>query len=227
MAELGTLEKYLKDIVIKKEENMKYPIILDRDPKYAASALTIHDSEATLELMLSAFNSLINFQKEYPLIEYNIMYSQKTFDWFVDFTYKLIDLVEEGMEWNVPYEFRPEDSMKGLMFFPPVEYKAYKKRAVPKKFRYTVKSPIDKYRVIYISQMWDLEDFRDRFPIWYSLYESTLFEEYNSKTNVRVRISYIRGEFRYFICGASDNWQEIVNVPLEMDHIITALLFRN
>ena len=226
MVDVIDLKDDLERIIIKNECHMKYPLILDRDPEYAAYSLTKNDCEVTLELMLSAFNSLVSFQKEYPLIEYNILYSATMFDWFVDFTYKLLKLVDEEKEWDVPYDFRPEKESP-LAFFPPLIYKAYKKRAVERKFRSNIKSPIDKYRVIYISQMWDLEDFRGGFPAWYNLYETTIFEEYNPQTNTRVRVTFSRGEFRYFICGASDNWKEITDVPIEMDHVVSALLFRS
>ena len=49
----------------------------------------------------------------------------------------------------------------------------------------------------------------------------------NIKTNKRVRIDFNKGELLYFIAGASDNWKQVVNVPIEMDYVITALLFRN
>lgn len=226
MTEIISLYKDLQKIEIKHSKYLKYPIILDRDPKYAAYSLTITDSGVTLELMLAAFNSIVKGTKEYPLIEYNILYSSTMFDWFVDFTYKLLDLQEEEYEWKVPYELRPDEESP-LAFFPPVTQRIRQRHATMRRFSLNAVDPIDRFRVIYISKMWDLEDFREGFPAWYSLYETTIYEEYNSKTNVRVRITFTRGEFRYFICGASDNWKEICDVPLEMDHIVSALLFRS
>ena len=75
---------------------------------------------------------------------------------------------------------------------------------------------------------YDMSDFiDDAYPAWYLLRETTIFEQYSEKTNTRVRIDFRNGEFMYFIAGASDNWQPILGVPVEMDHVVSALLFRN
>ena len=88
--------------------------------------------------------------------------------------------------------------------------------------------PIINYRIKYIMESYDMSDFLDdAFPSWYILQESTIFEQYSEKTNTRVRVDFKDGEFLYFIAGASDNWQRIEDVPAEMDHVISALIFRS
>ena len=75
---------------------------------------------------------------------------------------------------------------------------------------------------------YDMSEFIDDcYPNWYLLKDTTVFEQYSEKTNTRVRIDFRDGEFSYYIAGASDNWQKIECVPIEMDHIISALIFRN
>ena len=82
------------------------------------------------------------------------------------------------------------------------------------------------YRVLYIKEGYSLSDFEGGFPAWYTFSTTTLYEEYNPKTNKRVKIDFKNGEFFYYLAGASDNWVEIVDVPLEMDSVVSALLFR-
>ena len=72
-----------------------------------------------------------------------------------------------------------------------------------------------------------VSDFRGGFPAWFALSKVTILEQYNPKTNKRVKIEFSQGEFRYYTAGASDKWARILGVPLEMDNIISALLFRN
>ena len=81
-------------------------------------------------------------------------------------------------------------------------------------------------RVKYIREAYEADEFLNGYPKWYEL-PVRVFEQYNSKLNKRVRICYENNEFRYFIAGASDNWEEIYDVPLEIDTIIHTLLFSN
>ena len=75
---------------------------------------------------------------------------------------------------------------------------------------------------------YDMSEFiDDSFPAWYLIQDTTIFEQYSEKTNTRVRVDFRNGEFSYFIAGASDNWQKIMDVPKEMDHVIGALIFRS
>ena len=60
-----------------------------------------------------------------------------------------------------------------------------------------------------------------------ALHDTVVFEKYNSKTNKHVRIVFRDGEFHYLMCGASDNWKEITEVPLEIDEVVTTMLFKS
>lgn len=216
----------LKNIKVKNWEQIYFPYILDKDPIKAASYLTIKDSTLALEILLKAYDSIEAGTQEYPILQYCIVWSQANFEWFTLFTLELIRLVtgEEG-EFKFPSEFVQERKFNPLSFFPPLEYK--NKRAFLRKFRKNFTNVIDAYRVLYLSHKYDLQDFREGFPSWYTLGSLSVFEEYNPKTNTRVKITFSDGELHYYIAGASDNWQEIGDVPLEMDHIVSALLFRS
>ena len=221
---------HLEHIEVHNQKECAYPPILDKDPILAANFLTIEDSGKCLEIMLSAFEGLKKGERTYPLIEYCILWSFTNFNWFVSFTKELIKLIAEDKKYSFPIELCPEydekKDKKGITeFFPPTKYA--KKRAHPVKFRNKIKDSIDMYRILYIASNYYLEDFRGGFPAWYSIGDLVVYESYNAKTNVRIRVIHRDKEFRYFICGASDNWKEIMEVPLEMDYIVTALLFRD
>ena len=80
----------------------------------------------------------------------------------------------------------------------------------------------------YIMENYDMSEFvDDAYPNWYLIKDTTVFEQYSEKTNTRVRVDFRNGEFSYFIAGASDNWKKVEGVPLEMDHVIAALIFRS
>ena len=82
----------------------------------------------------------------------------------------------------------------------------------------------DLYRIIYVRAAHEAQDFLHGYPSWYQL-PLVVFEKYVENINKRLRICYENEEFRYFIAGASDNWQEIFDVPIEMDDVVFALLF--
>ena len=87
---------------------------------------------------------------------------------------------------------------------------------------------INNYRIKYIMEDYDMSDFIDDcYPEWYLLQNTTIFEQYSEKTNVRVRVDFRDREFVYYVAGASDNWKRIENVPVEMDDVVAALIFRS
>ena len=168
----------LKSIKVKNWEQIYFPYILDRDPIKAANYLTIKDSTLALELLLRAYDSIEEGTNEYPILQYCIVWSHANFEWFVLFTLELIRIVtgEEG-EFKFPYEARQERKFDPLSFFPPLEYK--NKRAIVRKFRKEFTNVVDAYRVLYLSHRYDLHDFRDGFPSWYTLGSLSVFEEYS------------------------------------------------
>lgn len=209
------------------KRNSIYPPILDRDPEFAAEFLTIEDSEVYLKVMQDVLSIVVrgNLAKldETPLI-YTITFSRANFNWFCKFTYKLEELVlGEVISSFEQLEFPDKDNK--LRVYPP--FHSGGKTMIPDTFRVKTTDEIDLHRISYIKKDLVLEDFREGFPAWYLMSTSTVFEQYNEVTNTRVRIDFRNGEFVYFISGASDNWKQISGVPLEMDHVVSALLFRS
>ena len=201
-----------------------YPPILDIDPVFAADFLTIEDSKKCFEWMKEVYKYLTLEKQPHKVLETSILYSKKNFDWFASFALKLAELNEGTIE--IPYQYR-EELRQGpeFVYFPPL--KIHKGLVMFKYFKTRDTNPIIHHRIKYIKEAYEVEDFRDGYPAWYMLSNTTIFERYDSKTGVRSRIDFNNGELHYYIAGASDNWKKLVGVPLEMDYIISSLLFRN
>lgn len=215
------LREFLRDIDIKGKRDLYYPPILDYNPEFAASYMTIDDSEKALESLEAIF---MNKRHKLLLLQKSISYNSANYNWFKKFYLALNILIKEE-QLIIPSFWEPElKSSDKLYLLPPLTYnKGVKGEKVPD----FLSDPVDMYRYLYIKKSVQLEDFRGGYPTWYALSDMTIYESYNPMTNVRIRIDFVKGEFRYFISGASDNWKEICDVPLEMDHVISSLLFRN
>lgn len=201
-----------------------YPPILDIDPIFAADFLTIEDSEKCFKLMKEVFKDLTSEKQQHKVLETSILYSKTNFEWFASFALRLAELNEGIVE--IPYKFK-EGLKKGpeFVYFPPL--KLSKGLITFRYFRVKDTNPITHYRIQYIKEAYEVEAFRDGYPVWYMLSNTTIFERYDSKTGVRSRIDFNNGELHYYLAGASDNWKKLVGVPLEMDYIVSSLLFRN
>ena len=210
---------------VEKETEAAYPPILDMDPIFAARFLCKEDLDVYFIVMKKAIYELCEQKEvcEFPIIVETMKYSKKNLEWFLTF-YREMEILKE-----VAYEkFEiPEISFIGedLLFQPPIIVKNKKIRYID--IRIKNNNPINKHRVTYIKRCLEVTDFREGYPAWYSFNDTTVFEKYDENSNTRVRIDFNNGEFLYYICGASDNWQQLQDVPLEIDYVISALLFRN
>jgi hypothetical protein len=221
--------KPLKDYRLCSATQTKYIPILDSDPVLAARALTKKDIEKSYKLLKKSFEEIsVNEAYHEPIVN-TILFSQKNFLWFSSML-KEFERILGSEECEIPFEKCPDNTSGSLVVYPP--YSVY-----PNKGKYrlcNVKTlskelhPINNHRIKYIIENFDMSEFiNDCYPAWYLLKDTTVFEQYSEKTNTRVRVDFKGGEFSYFIAGASDNWQKIEPVPIEMDHVIAALIFRS
>ena len=207
-----------------KKGNEALPPILDEDPVLAAEFLSIADSEHYFEVMLELYENLGSKEQVHIALEELVLDNEVNFDWFKTFTVALGQLVNEGKEFFIPkdnLEFRT--GSEELILIPPLTGVTVLK---PIKAKAKDNNIITLNRILYIKEGYSLTDFREGFPAWYAFSKVTLFEKYNPKTNKRVKITFEKGSFCYYLAGASDHWMKIVGIPLEMDSVISALLFR-
>lgn len=217
----------IKNTQITKSRYAAYIPILDADPVFAANFLTIEDLKYSYNLLRDAYDDLKLGNINYVPLTNTILASRDNFLWFATFFRELEKAMGIQEPYNIPYKKSPENEDIAPEVYQPFKYTSTKKL---KYLKTNVKdqSPINNYRILYIMADYDMDEFQgDCYPGWYLLKDTTVFEQYNEKTNTRVRIDFRNGEFLYFIAGASDNWQPIPEVPIEMDHVISALLFRN
>ena len=222
--------KPIKEYNLTSTKQAHYIPILDKDPIFAARALTKKDLEKSYKLLKETFTEIADHSVYHEPLANTILFSRENFMWFSSFL-KEMEKILRKREFEISYEECP--SANNLK--PPVVYQPF--RALPRKeglklFNYRALSKklqsVNNYRIKYIMENYDMSEFiDDAYPAWYLLKDTTVFEQYSEKTNTRVRVDFRDGEFSYFIAGASDNWQKIEGVPLEMDHVIAALIFRS
>jgi hypothetical protein len=227
------VEKELKPIKEYKLSSVKqahYIPVLDRDPVLAARAIVKKDMGKFYKYLVEAFEE-IRKDKIYsePLVE-TILFSKENFLWFAAFLKELENILRVE-EYEVPFEKAPSYTNSAApIVYHPFYANTGKNSLILSSYRILSKKlhPINNHRIKYIMENYDMSEFvDDSFPAWYLIKDTTVFEQYSEKTNTRVRVDFKGGEFSYFIAGASDNWKRIEGVPLEMDHVIAALIFRS
>ena len=224
-------EKEISKLVSDNEVELYFPPVLDRDATFAAKFLTKEDTKSSYSFILLLFKAIEEGTlSNYVLAEKFLGKNGRAYRWLVIFFKELEKVLNIENKRAIP-EF-PCEIDEELDFPPPCRTieranKVPKYRLEPIKIKLNKDDVINKHRVMYIKGCYELEDFYGGYPSWYLLSDTTVYESYNVKTNRRIRIDYRKGEFLYFIAGASDNWQQIVDVPLEMDYVIAALLFRD
>ena len=224
--------KDLKEYKVREIKQASYIPILDKDPIYAAEAIVTKDLKKTYTLLKEVFEDIKRDKYYYEPLQDTILFSFENFMWFASFLKRIEKALGEE-EYRIPYEKAPSIHYeRGVVVFQP--FHSYKRKNENKDimlcfWQANVKGqpPINNYRIRYIMESYEMSDFQnDAFPVWYLLQNVTVFEQYSEKTNTRVRVDFRSGKFLYFIAGASDNWQQIEDVPKEMDHVIAALIFR-
>lgn len=216
-------------ILTESNKQAEYVPILDEDFSFAARFLTKKDLEKAYEVLKETFKE-IKTEKPFHLPLYEtILDSRFNFMWFVNFFREIENILDKD-EYKIDFKKCPLNAGKELEVYQPFKLSVRKGQrclTYPKR-NVEDQPPVNNYRIKYIAANYDLSEFQDdQYPGWYLLQDTTVFEQYNEKTNTRVRIEFRSGEFMYFIAGASDNWIQIEDVPREMTHVVSALLFRN
>lgn len=221
--------KDLKEYKLKESKQASYISILDKDPVYAARALTIKELGEAYSLLKKVFEDIRDGGCYYEPLQDTVLFCRKNFLWFCSF-FKEMEVLLKVEEFQIPYEKTPPTAThRNIKVFQPFYCEENEGELNLVEYPTNVEGQhfINNYRVRYILECYGLEDFQnDSFPVWYLIHDVTVFEQYSEKTNTRVRVDFREGRFLYFIAGASDKWQQIEEVPVEMDHVIAALLFR-
>lgn len=225
------LLKSLKEYKLRYIRQARYIPILDKDPEFAAHSMTMEDTKAAFKLLKETFGEIKRGEIDHVILADTIMLSSVNFMWYVTFLRELEKMFEVERKFSIPFDKCPEAENKGRFeIYQPFKASLgdYRVFLTEESTNSPSQTPINNYRISYISKSYELTEFFDGcFPAWYLLRNTTIFESYNDKTNTRVRVDFKNGEFVYFISGASDNWQHIPDVPMEMDHVVSALLFRS
>lgn len=211
---------------------LSYIPILDRNPKYAARYLTKTDLIDSYNLLKEVFREIEEDNIKHEILADTILYCHENFYWYNIFIKEATNILREESI-KVPCRKCPDFKLgEHTLFQHPfgVYYDAKRKNYFVEELSSNKETndEVNNYRIKYIIDQHELSEFLgDGYPAWYSLQNLTIYEDYCTKTNTRIRIDFKDGSLHYFIAGASDNWKEIENVPYNMIYIIFALLFRN
>lgn len=224
--------KDLKEYKIDDRKYARYVCILDEDPKRAASSLTKQDLKSSYELLKEVFAEHLNKNIKHEILYDTLTDSRNNYLWFLAFFKEIEKLLDVTEKFKFPFLCHvPQGSGLSPTVLQPFSVGARDSNGFYKlsyKKTNTSDSPINNYRTLYVMAEYDMSDFfGDTYPEWYVFDNTVLFEQYNEKTNKRVRITFSNGELSYYMAGASDNWLKIPNVPKEMDYVISALIFRH
>ena len=223
--------KELSKVYVEDPKFLYFPPILDYDAVFAAQFLSKEDLESAHTNLSNIIEAMEDGTLEnYIIINAFLEGNRKAYLWLSTFYQE----VERILEVEDIKNFPPYSTFKntGVNYIDPfcvkksvAKSKGYRVEPINIKLRkYDV---VNLYRVVYIQRKYEVTDFKDGFPAWYLMQNTTVFENYDVVTNKRVRIDFNKGEFYYFVAGASDNWKQVIEVPIEMDYIVSALLFKN
>ena len=79
-------------------------------------------------------------------------------------------------------------------------------------------------RVMLIDLKPQFEDFVKGTPIWLLSISNVLLEAYDQLHRRHIRIIRDKNKLRYMTSVISDKWEEVTNVPSEMDIIVQYLI---
>lgn len=226
--------KSIETYEIHNPEFVKYIPILDRDPVYAARFIVKAKLRDYYKLLRSVFCEIINKDRKHEILYDTVTSSRENFRWFRSFYREMEKLlnIKDKLIFPVKGGIYPTNTGKAPEVMQPYNYSTQGTgKPLKLEFRNTnakKEDPINNYRILYILKEYEMHEFQeDVYPAWYLLKNTTIFEQYDERTNRRVRVDIRDGDLFYFIAGASDNWRMIADVPKEMDYIISALIFRH
>lgn len=217
---------------IEKIEDAYFPPIIERYPDLNAVSLPIAEQESAYRALKDSFESIKQGKSSHKYLEECMLSNERTYIWFCTFFRELEKEISEKDKYDIPYNISYTRNDKYWLYFQyPMyvrefngEYTAHYKKYKGGKLDQDM---IKKHRAELISKRLEYTDFRNGFPNWYVI-PNVVFEKYSSKINKRAKLLYNgKGEFEYYISGASDNWEQVYNVPLEIDDIIACILFQD
>ena len=238
----------LRDVdndIINTAEDGYYPPLLSAEPEKAALYITIEDAVKAHKILTYIYDN--PEAEDYKLLREAVYCTPVNYEWFYIFYTILQDEYKEFIKAESVIPMLPDSihsTYREIRTYLPFfilpykdKYKLYTEQFIKEHYMTYFKNKngileeatstpsIERLnRVLYIKEDYEAEEFLKGYPYWYEL-PTKVFEQYNPKLNRRVRICYENNEFRYFIAGASDNWEEIYEVPLEIDTVIHTLLF--
>lgn len=167
------------------------------------------------------------------LIIKDILFSKKNRDWIVQYFNSMSSIYQKISGENygsISADFNPVKNKdkyftRPLKIHLPTFDKMFEKLVEENSAVYfEITDPILLSRTILIDLQPTEDEFVQGIPDWLSNIEGMGFSAFDPITKKHIKIVRVNDNYKYFISKISDNWQEITDVPKDMQYIINYLI---
>ena len=216
-------------------------LITDKDPILAARAIPLELIEPTVLSIKEGYEKAQMYEHRRirqvttldELVYSDLTYSRKNCEWYQEFYKELLDITKIAGILELPkFQISPLKVKNSQMFLvnplnihSPLLDGYYQDLISKNKERY--EKILDMYtlsRVMLIDLKPQFEDFVKGTPIWLLSISNVLLEAYDQLHRRHIRIIRDKNKLRYMTSVISDNWEEVTDVPSEMDIIVQYLI---
>ena len=216
-------------------------LITDKDPILAARAIPLELIEQTALAINEGYEKAQKYEYKRicqvttldELVYSDLTYSQKNCDWYNTFYQELLDIIKVAGMFELPkikISALKINSSSMFMINPlsihsPLLDEYYQDLINKNKDRYSnIPDVYALSRIMLIDLSPKFEDFVKGTPVWLTSISNTILEAYDSINRRHIKIIRDNKRLRYLTSIISDKWEEIYNVPEEMDVIIWYLI---
>lgn len=216
-------------------------LITDKDPVLAARAVPLELIEPIALAIKRGYEKaqkypykrIVEISKLDELVYSDLTYSKKNCEWYSQFFDELVDITNVAGIFELPkVQISLRDIKTNSLFMVAPWY--IHSPLLDEYYQELVNKNIDSYKqipdLINLSRLmlFDLqpkfEDFVKGIPVWYTKFMEPLIEAYDQSNRRHIKIVKDGDRLRYMTSIISDRWEEIENVPPEMDVIIKYLI---
>lgn len=199
--------------------------ILDMDPIKAAQSLTIQLATNYIKRLKFSFAlAHVHHAKKPPHFSRvipEVTYSKQNYAWYSEFYRALCEMINpENIKVDI---FRDEY----VFMCKEIKFKGEKLLFDINQTNISNEEIINKNRIAFIEKRYTHNKFVHGYPSWYLKIDGNIYKKYNRTLKRDFRIEYRDGRYRYYIADYFNQWEEIQDVPLEIDGFIQTILKNN
>lgn len=216
-------------------------LITDRSATLCAQALPLELVSIVAEAIAQGYEKALSsghkrIRSISPLanlVQSDLTYSRQNVEWYVEYYKELQDIARISKLVEIPdikissihIKKNADFHLNPLCIHSPVYDEYYKELYDAHRDSYDkAKDTIVVSRMMLTDMDPDFDDFVKGVPVWLSAIRNVLITAYDMVNRRHIRITQEGRRYRYFTAIISDNWQEILDVPPEMDVVVNYLI---